>query len=239
MLKLDWVNILFMQSFLIASKDPGKSHEYALDLCKKNKINDIDINLPVFEKTVGIEDVRNIQRRLFLKPIKSDIKAVIIEACDGLTIEAQNSLLKILEEPPENTIIIVTVLNKNLMLSTIISRCKVIEIPTAHKELEKNELSVFNSQLSTLISGGVEERLKLAEHLGKTKDETIAWLEQMIIIVRKNLIDLVKNNSQTERNFSVSKYLNILKNLEETYTVIKTTNVNRRFALENLFLSFN
>jgi len=94
-----------MQSILLIAKNNKNSLEYAISISKKNKIDQIDITVENFEKIIGIEDVRNIQKKLFLKPIKSEVKSVIIDAFLGLTVEAQNALLKVLEEPPANTII--------------------------------------------------------------------------------------------------------------------------------------
>lgn len=224
-----------MQSILIASKNPKNAHEHAVSICKKNKIHDIDVDISVYEKAVGIADIRTIQKKLFLKPIKSGTKAVVIEANEGLTVETQNSLLKILEEPPENTIIIVTVLNKEFLLPTILSRCKIIEIKDTNKKLGKNELSTLNSQLSILFSDRVGDKMKLAQDMGNRKQEAIAWLEQLLLLLREDVISMINNKEKD----SISKYLNLIKQIEKTYIIIKTTNVNQRFALENLFLSFS
>ncbi|MBI2613165.1 MAG: hypothetical protein HYW62_00085 [Candidatus Levybacteria bacterium] len=166
-----------MHSFLIVSRDKKKASLYISDFLKKKGIYPIDISQPVYEKAVGIEDVRNIQKSILFKPFKGKSKAIVIEAYEGITTEAQNALLKILEEPPINTIIVVSIPKKELLLPTIISRCKIIE-------LQGNDLAL-------------------------SREENIQYL-----------------------------YLNFLRQLQKTYTIIKSTNVNQRIALENLFLSF-
>ncbi len=226
-----------MQSILITSKNKKNSHKHAAWIASNNKIDNLDIDIVSFEKIIGIEDIRALQKRLFLKPIKGNVKAAIIEAYEGLTIEAQNALLKVLEEPPENTIIIVTIPNKNLLLPTILSRCKIIELKEEFKEPTEKEISQYLNILISLPKSSMGEKLKLAQDFGKSREDAIIWLEQMSVVVRKSLINSIKNNSSIRQEFSASGYLNILKLLEETYTAIKTTNVNQRFALENLFLS--
>ncbi|MCL6096171.1 MAG: hypothetical protein M1444_00595 [Patescibacteria group bacterium] len=226
-----------MQSILISSKNKKNALEYALSLSKKNGVWDIDIDVASHEKTVGIEDIRTIQKRLFLKPAKGSLKTVIIEAYEGLTIEAQNSLLKVLEEPPESAIIMVVVLNKNLILPTILSRCKVIEIKEDLQELTEQEISRRLNILKSILKNGVGKKLKLAQDFGKSREEATIWLEQMLIATRKILIDRIIDPSEKERTLSTSECLNILKRFQKTYTIIKTANVNQRFALENLFLS--
>src|SRR5476651_1152482 len=108
-----------MQSFLITGKPFQKAKDYAFDFCLKNKIDKLDISFIESEKAVGITQVRDFQKRIFLKPFKSDQKAVILSAQNAITTEAQNALLKVLEEPPDNTIIMLLAQSSEGFLSTI------------------------------------------------------------------------------------------------------------------------
>ena len=65
--------------------------------------------------------------------------------------------------------------------------------------------------------------------LAADKEIAIQWLEKATRIIRN---DMFKQLEQA------TAYINTLESLQETHTVIKTTNVNVRLALENLFLSF-
>lgn len=217
-----------MHSFLIASTNKKTASDYINDFCNKEKIDPIDINLQIFEKAMGIPDVRNIQKNILLKPFKGKTKAVIIQAYEGITTEAQNSLLKVLEEPPANTIIIISVPNKELLLPTILSRCKVIALNDDQQTLSNEEITQLHNYLITIFQSGVGKRLKIAQDISKNKEEAVLWLEKMSIFLRTKLIE----------NYEDSKYLNFLKSLQKTYTIIKSTNVNQRIALETLFLSF-
>lgn len=217
-----------MQSFVIASKKKEAKEEYVKKICADYRIDRFDIYIVEQEKgTIGIEEVRNLQKKLFLKPLKSPTKAVVVKNAENLTITAQNALLKSLEEPPENTIIILTVSNKDLLLPTILSRCKIIELKGESPNLQSHERSTFNVQLSTLLKSEVGERLKLAQDTGKTKEEALIWLESIILAIRNELI----------KQPSRSQYLDLLKSLQKTHTILQTTNANPRFALETLFLN--
>lgn len=217
-----------MYSFLIASKNKKNADDYIDDFCDKEKINPIDINLQTYEKSMGIEDVRNIQKSILLKPFKGKTKAVIIQAYENITPEAQNALLKVLEEPPANTIIIISIQKKEFLLPTIISRCKIIELEEEIIPLSSGDVSGLNDSLNIILSGKTGDKLKIAEVITKNKEDTVLWLEKMSVFVRNKLIE----------SFNDPKYLNFLKSLQKTYAVIKSTNVNQRIALENLFLSF-
>ncbi|OGH13985.1 MAG: hypothetical protein A3H50_02145 [Candidatus Levybacteria bacterium RIFCSPLOWO2_02_FULL_37_10] len=221
-----------MQSFLISSKDREAALKKALSICSQNKIEGIDIENVSFEKLAGIEDIRTVQKRLYLKPFKSDTKGIILQAPGGLTIDSQNCLLKVLEEPPNNTIIILVVENSAQVLPTILSRCKVIEIESKREKFSEKEKEQVIDILSSLPGSGIGKRLKLAQDFGKNREEAMAWLEKMIIILRKNIIDEI-----SKRNNLKSDKIKILKTMQDTYTIIKTTNINQRFALENLFLN--
>ena len=111
-----------MHSFIVVSKNKEAALNYVKVECKKNQIDKFDVALFTFQKAIGIEDIRNCQKKIFLKPIKSKIKAIILEAYNGITTPAQNALLKLLEEPPANTIIYIISANKELFLPTILSR---------------------------------------------------------------------------------------------------------------------
>ena len=81
-------------------------------------------------KAIGIEEVRQLEHFLSLKVPRSGdyTRAVIIEAADALTTEAQNALLKTLEEPPAGTIIVLTASYEQSLLPTIRSRSQSIPI---------------------------------------------------------------------------------------------------------------
>lgn len=70
-----------------------------------------------------ISQIREFQESVYQKPIVSNKKVFIINDADKMTVEAQNSLLKTLEEPPQYVVIILIVANESLMLSTVKSRC--------------------------------------------------------------------------------------------------------------------
>ena len=73
--------------------------------------------------TIKIEQIRNMQEEISVKPIASNKKVFLIVNSDCMTKESQNCLLKTLEEPPEYATIILTTSNESKLLNTIKSRC--------------------------------------------------------------------------------------------------------------------
>lgn len=212
-----------MQSVLISSKNRQKGREEALKIFKDLKIDKFDIFIFEQEKAIGIQDIREIQQKIYLAPFKGDYKGVLIDATPGITVEAQNALLKTLEEPPESTIIIVQAQSSDELLPTILSRCKVYKISSQKKYSDTSKfLKILNSE------NGIGERLKLAQDLSKDKNKALDFLEKLILTERKKLIDNPVDHILIYKS---------LKLLQKFHTVIKTTNVNLRLALENLFLN--
>ena len=99
---------------------------------------DFEIIEPV-GNSIKIEQIRELIKKVYEKPIVSNKKVYIINDSNLMTKEAQNSLLKTLEEPPEYVSIILIASNENLFLPTIKSRCTKIMF----KKLTDNELKTI------------------------------------------------------------------------------------------------
>lgn len=88
---------------------------------------------------IKIEQIRSMQEKIAEKPITSKRKVYLIIDSDAMTKEAQNCLLKTLEEPPEYATIILTSANESKLLNTIKSRC----IKISFEGIEKNKIEQY------------------------------------------------------------------------------------------------
>jgi DNA polymerase III gamma/tau subunit len=211
-----------MQSIIILGKDKDQIRLAAKDICDENKISRFDKEVIETEKAVGIGDIRKLQEKLFLKPLQSEMKAVVLEAFFGMTADSQNAFLKVLEEPPANTIILILSLALDFFLPTVMSRCNLINLDTT-KKISEQEIADNLQLISEIKNGTTSKALKVAGDYGKDREVALEFLEGLIISLHTNL---ERDNLQT------------FKALQKTYTIIKTTNVAPRLALENLFLNF-
>lgn len=75
---------------------------------------------------VRIEAIRMVQNRLGFKPYESDRTTVIIDGCEALSLPASNALLKTLEEPPGNALLLLLASRKEALPLTIMSRCRLL-----------------------------------------------------------------------------------------------------------------
>lgn len=92
-------------------------------------------------KSIGIEDIRQLEHFLNLKvPSNREVnRVIIIENASILTIEAQNALLKTLEEPPMGTAIVMTANSQQSLLPTVISRTQIVDV----KKPQQSELAEY------------------------------------------------------------------------------------------------
>ncbi len=212
-----------MQSFIILGKNQENIQKEAEKLINSEKINELDIFTFTPEKAVGIADIRSINSKIFLKPLKGEKKAVVIETFLGMTPDSQNAFLKTLEEPPLSTIIILKAF-ENIFLPTILSRCKLITLDTK-LIIEDKEQTELETVLDSIIKGE-HDSLKLAQDLAKDKEQALNYLEKLIIVTREKML----------LNPEKDRYKNLVKTLHKYYLILKKSNVNLRLALENMFL---
>ncbi len=217
-----------MTSFLIASRSRSLVTRALEKLYADYKIDTIDISiLPSGTSSIGIEDIRQMQGKVMLRPIKSGYKAIIIQDGQRLTLQAQNALLKTLEEPPASTIIVIIADSEESLLPTIRSRCQVLRLFETEETADLSPAVTFIKNLSRLPIG---DRLAEAERLARDKEALLTHLETIL----KAIHFLIKNTNEPEEHAS---YLRAGRELQQTYQTLKNTNTNPRLALEHLLLT--
>lgn len=122
-------------------------------------------------ETIKISTIREMIQTVYEKPILSEKKIYIINDSDKMTKEAQNSLLKTLEEPPEYIIIILIASNSDMILNTIKSRCTKIVFEKLKNEEIKEILQEKNIDIN--ISENIYElfRRKSRESIKNTREK--------------------------------------------------------------------
>ena len=103
--------------------------------------NHPDIIFITHEKpgTIGVDDIRSqINNDVVIKPYSAPKKIYIINEGEKMTVQAQNALLKTLEEPPEYAVILILTTNMETLLPTILSRCVVLNMkPVRNDQIKK------------------------------------------------------------------------------------------------------
>jgi DNA polymerase-3 subunit delta' len=119
---------------------------------------------------ITAEECNDIIRKLSLKSFESEYKILIMWMPEMLGTEG-NKLLKLIEEPPPNTLFILVTENEAQVLSTIVSRCQLIKIPALEtKEIEEALISrnktepAIARQIAGVSDGNYHEALQLVQH---------------------------------------------------------------------------
>jgi len=101
----------------------------------KNEHPDVHMFGGPDNEAIKIEHIRHLQNQISLRAYEGKKKVFIIDNAENLTPEAASALLKILEEPPANSLIILISAKPNLLFKTIISRCKTIKFHNLKRQL--------------------------------------------------------------------------------------------------------
>ncbi|TSC87418.1 MAG: DNA polymerase III, delta' subunit [Microgenomates group bacterium Gr01-1014_7] len=146
------------------------------------------------DSKLGIEQARKIKEHFSLKPYSAKGRVIVLEDASALTLEAQNALLKTLEEPPPDAILILAAPSDAIFLPTVLSRCQIIRIQSS---VVSHQSSDYIKDIEKLINSETGERFEYIEKLKDRKE----FLYALVIFFRKHLPankDFVKELLQAE-----------------------------------------
>ncbi len=204
------------------------------------------------EKSIKTETIKEMVKGVYEKPIKSSKKVYIINDSQKMTKEAQNSLLKTLEEPPEYVVIILITENENLLLNTIKSRCTKIKFNSLSNNQIKQILNESNlsETVLELAEGSVSRALTAQgkEEIFNSVKETFSNLEKINIIDLLNKKDVIFKDKESieeilnylniilfNKTKENTKYIDCISIIEETKDRLKK-NSNYDMSIDNLLL---
>jgi DNA polymerase-3 subunit delta' len=150
--------------------------------------NHPDIIRVTHEKaSIGVDDIRlQVNSDIQVKPYNSPYKIYIIDDADKLTEQAQNALLKTIEEPPEYAVIILLTTTTSVLLPTILSRCVLLSLKPVDKQkvkeflMEQHHIPDYMADVAASFSGGnVGKAIKYAssEDFEQMKDNVLHILK--------------------------------------------------------------
>ena len=132
-------------------------------------------------KIIKIEQIRQMQEKILEKPIVSSKKVYVINDADLMTKEAQNCLLKTLEEPPEFVIIILVLANESKILNTVKSRCmRIFFSKLKDEELKKYESTSVNSPECSIIRSYIDLLLNLPWNKSTTDNKDLILAKKIL-----------------------------------------------------------
>lgn len=210
--------------------------------------------------SIKIAQMREMQEKVYQKPIVSDKKVFIIDQVEKMTEEAQNSLLKTLEEPPEYMVIILITSNENKLLNTVKSRCIRINFTGLSKQditkyAGAHQINIASQNLLEMCGGSIGKLEKINENIDDYNSLELATnklidgklknvVEEMncfnILCESKEIIQdlldymtvLIYLHISKEKDYR-QKFLNTIKLIEETKQRLNS-NTNYDMSIDNL-----
>jgi len=228
-----------MTSFLIVQGSVSQRLETAKTLAEKSlgqKLSSTNNPPDLFyfpvdkeDKSLGIAAIRDLIKRLARTTTQAKNKVGLIAEAQRMTREAQNALLKTLEEPPAHSVLILTAPKAETLLPTIVSRCAIWRLPpTATLPQDNPEYPEARNAWREIVQKNRGERLAWVEE-NKTRftdqGQVQRWLEVWTALLR----DLALKQNQSA--------ILSLKKAEQLHRWLITTNVNPRLLWENFLLS--
>jgi DNA polymerase-3 subunit delta' len=207
----------------------SSNEQFACNHCKScRKINAkshpdiICIHLKPGKKIISISQIREMGLTISSKPNEARFRMVLILTADLMNIQAQNALLKMLEEPPEKTAFILIATKTAFLLPTIISRCRNIRFkPLTDKFIANYLIHTFNTdkQLAHIVSKTADADLQKAIlYLNLDPDNTqkgFIWIKK-----RKWLLHSLADIISTDTNDCISKALMLSQRLSRDTDLI-------------------
>jgi DNA polymerase-3 subunit delta' len=223
-------------------KETEKEKEKEIQRYKDEKIkNPYSIVRYSKNVTISIELIREMQRQIQMKPYEGKKKVVIISDVENLSNDAANSLLKTLEEPPLDSLLILTTKNLDFLLTTLVSRCQLLRFSPLPQSLIEEELrqrlgisSEDASFIARLSQGSLGKAFSLAQDGRPFIYELgLELLGQTLKKEFTNILDFVERLTQGEdREKMIRLFIFLTSFLRDVY--IFSDNKNK----ENLFYPF-
>lgn len=242
--------MLIMTALSINYKTYELFNEESAEYLKIKNNADIDIKIyPKNNEKLLVSDSNEITDEVYIKPAEHDNKVFIINNIEASTEQAQNKLLKVLEEPPKNVYFLISCQDENRVLQTIKSRCQKVVLEKLPKEKFN---AICRSPLAGMISEGyiglyeeyskktnleevVETAVKLVTEL-KNSGQVLKFstnlmkyreaIELIFQIYIRSLEDMIKIKSEREDLCSMPIYLQALKSVESEFSINAICEIN-------------
>lgn len=222
--------------------------EFAKKLYQKETSIDIKNLVDIIEaenENISIEQIRELNRKVFNKPAKLKHNLYVIKNAHLMRTEAQNAMLKTLEELPSYSIIILLTNNRYKLLDTIISRCQLISLESKtgldlDSDLSKNTIYLLREVLANKYYF-INKEKNLLKELSNNKSEFLNLLSKIFIDAKFSDIKLIENieyrNLLNKLNvFLLSEIEELLIKIEKIRSLLDVK-INFQLAIEDLFLT--
>jgi DNA polymerase-3 subunit delta' len=186
--------------------------------------------------SIGIEEIRQqINQDIAVKPYASNYKVYIVDEADKMTVQAQNALLKTMEEPPEYAVLLLLTENAESLLPTIRSRCVMLKLRHIKDQLVKKylieNLSYDEEKADICVAfaqGNIGKAVRLAssESFQEMKDDVVSLMKQISRMDLSQLLEYL--NRCKDYKLCIDDYMDLIAVWYRDVLIYKATkNIDR------------
>jgi len=220
-----------MHAFLVTGGTKEKRLERIAREMRMRKIAHCDerkLQRPPESSSMTIEDVRMWQKQMIFMPVASKLSAGIIEDADALTIEAQNALLKTLEEPPSHAVLFLEAQSTAPLLATVLSRCQILTIAETQKNDQDDQSHILTTlEMLSDENASYGKKMTVCDREIPDKEKAKIWVTQALSVLQTNRTKLTK-----------SAYMRLAESLLSAHRQL-SANVSYKLVLDCIFLAEN
>ena len=183
-----------------------------------HKLTEIQPNTEVddfYNVRFGIDDARDLVRKAHNRPVETEIQTLVVRT-EFITLEAQNALLKVLEEPPQSTNLVFIVPSGFTILPTLASRFNEVLLDKSSTDTDLSEI------FSKFLLQSYKDRLASIDQSAKKKD--VEWQ----LAVKQGLVQYLRQKSET---------IDSLQSLEYVARTLLTRGASNKMLLEHVALT--
>ncbi len=191
---------------------------------------------------IDVDQIRALNTFLSYKSYYGGYKAVIIENAERMNLEAQSCLLKTLEEPKGQTLIILVSSKSETLMNTIFSRCQTIKFFSKGTHQESPKEQKILQELLDVINQDLAEKFQYAKKADLQENNFNEILEILQRYFRNVLLIKIgaqkDDGTQSEKlkSYSIEKIKTILRLIEKMNHQVSVSNASPKLALEILLL---
>ena len=224
---------VFAESIECEDNQDGEPCEKCHSCIQAEGLNHPDIIFVTHEKpnVISVDDIRTqINATVDIMPYSGPKKIYIMNDAELMTVQAQNALLKTLEEPPKYVVILILTNNMEMFLPTIVSRCVVLNFKPVKDELIKDflmetmQIPDYKASICVAFARGNVGKARLlakSEEFDKVKEEAVSLLKNLDGMEVYEIVAALKKIG--DYKFDVNDYLDIFSIWYRDMLIFKAT----------------
>lgn len=183
-------------------------------------------------KSISVDEIRTmLNNDIVIKPYSSKYKIYIIDNAEKMNVQAQNALLKTIEEPPSYGVIMLLTTNADSFLPTILSRCITLNLKSVEEEqikhhlMKRYQIPDYQAEIcAAFAQGNVGKAIQLAssDEFNELKRDVISFVKKAEDIEIYELTQMIKHINEYKKK--IDEYLDLLTLWYRDVLYMKATN---------------